>query len=166
MIQDRNGRCSSRTNQWRANRDAHMANRLFCSFGLEYLTPDLLTLSIECKCRTMVGWSQFITFANSRVYWRESLWIDVLKRSSWTWSVSNVKMILLKTRKPFSCRALSNVIEPIHGGNVSGWPRCCFLCIELRENKLSEMVQFLHLELHFLASTVPLTILKLQNFNM
>ena len=29
------------------------------------------------------------------------------QRSSWTWSVTNVKMILLKTRKSFSCRALS-----------------------------------------------------------
>ena len=53
----------------------------FCGFGLEY-TPDFLTLPIECKCRTMVEWSQFITFASSRVHWRGSLWINVFKRSS------------------------------------------------------------------------------------
>ena len=49
----------------------------FCCFDL-----DFLTLSIECKCRTMVEWSQFITFASSRVHWRGSLWINEFKRSS------------------------------------------------------------------------------------
>ena len=36
----------------------------------------------ECKCCTMVQWSQFITFASSRVHWRGSLWINVFKRFS------------------------------------------------------------------------------------
>ena len=35
-----------------------------------------------------------------------------------------------------------------------------------QEKNVSEMFQFLHLALHFLASTAPLTILKWQNFNM
>ena len=57
----------------------------FCGFGLEHALPIhliFLTLPIECKCRTMVECSQFITFASSRVHWRGSLWINVLKRSS------------------------------------------------------------------------------------
>ena len=31
-------------------------------------TLDFLTLPIECRCCTMVEWSQFITFASSRVH--------------------------------------------------------------------------------------------------
>ena len=72
-IQDRNGRCCSRANQWRASREAHMVTRWFFWFWLRACgthTPDFLTLSIECKCRTMMEWSQFITFASSRVNWR------------------------------------------------------------------------------------------------
>ena len=46
------------------------------------------------------------------------------RRSSWMWNVTNVKTILLKTRKPFSCRALSDGIVPIHGANVSGCLHC------------------------------------------
>ena len=45
-------------------------------------TPGFLTLPIECKCHTMVEWSQFITFASSRVHWCGSLWINVFKQSS------------------------------------------------------------------------------------
>ena len=45
-------------------------------------TLDFWSFLIECKCRTMVEWSQFITFANSRVHWCGSLWINVFKRSS------------------------------------------------------------------------------------
>ena len=61
----------------------------------------------------MVEWSQFITFASSRVHWCGSLWINVFKWSSTNpkglpeGGVStNVKTILLKTRKPFSCHVL------------------------------------------------------------
>ena len=35
-----------------------------------------------------------------------------------------------------------------------------------QEKNMSEMLQLLHLALHFLASTTPLTIFKWQNFNM
>ena len=45
-------------------------------------TADFWTLTIECKCRTLVEWSQFITFASSRIYWRGPLWINVFKRCS------------------------------------------------------------------------------------
>ena len=34
-----------------------------------------------------------------------------------------------------------------------------------QEKNMSEIFRFLHLALHFLASTAPLTILKWQNFN-
>ena len=45
-------------------------------------TPNFLILPTEFKFRTMVEWSQFITFASYRVHWRGSLWINVFKRSS------------------------------------------------------------------------------------
>ena len=47
-------------------------------------TPDFWTLPIECKCRKMVEWPEFITFASSRVHWHGSLWINAFK-----WSSSN-----------------------------------------------------------------------------
>ena len=73
------------TNLWRASRDAHMDTHWFFLFWLRACgthTPDFLTLPIECRCCTMVEWSQFITFASSRVHWHGSLWINVFKRSS------------------------------------------------------------------------------------
>ena len=45
-------------------------------------TSNFWTLPIEYKCCTMVEWSQFITFASSRVHWGRSLWINVFNRSS------------------------------------------------------------------------------------
>ena len=67
---------------------------------------------------------------------------------------------------PFSCRALSDGIAPIHGANVSG-RLCCFRpSVEFKEKNMSEMFQILHLALHFIASTALLTIFKRQNFNM
>ena len=54
----------------------------------------------------------------------------------------------------------------IHGTNVSGRLRYFRLSTELKAKNMSEMVQFLHLALHFLAPTAPLTIFKWQNFNM
>ena len=45
-------------------------------------SPHFWTLPIECKCRTMMECSQFITFSNSRIHGRGSLWINVFKRSS------------------------------------------------------------------------------------
>ena len=46
---------------------AEMPPADFCGFGLEHMIPDFLTLVIECKCRTMEEWSQFISFASCRV---------------------------------------------------------------------------------------------------
>ena len=60
----------------------------------------------------------------------------------------------------FPCRALSDGIVPIHGANVSVRLRCFRPSFELKEKNMSEMFQFLHLSLHFLASTAPLTIFK------
>ena len=76
--------------------------------------------------------------------------------SSSTWNVTNAKRILLKTRKPFSWRTLSDGIVPKHSGNVSG----CFRrsIINFEEKNTSEMFQFLPLVLHFLVSMAPLTI--------
>ena len=133
---------------------------------------DFWTLLIECKYHTMVEWSQFITFASSRVHWCGSLWINVFKRSSSNpeglpeRGVSLIKTILLKTRKLFSCRTLSDGIVPIHGENVSSRLHCFRPSIELKSKNMSEMCQFLYLALHLLASMAPLTILKWQNFNM
>ena len=76
------------------------------------------------------------------------------------WSVTNVKTILLKTRKPFSCCALSNGTVPIHGTNVSDHLCCFHPSIEFKEKSMLEMFQFLHLAFHFLASKTPLTIFK------
>ena len=84
------------------------------------------------------------------------------RRSFWTLCDTNVKTILVKTRKPFSCLALSDGIIPIHGANVSGCLRCFRSSIELKDKKKSKMFQFPHLALHFLASMVPLTVFKWQ----
>ena len=85
MRQHRNGWYCSWVNRWRASREAHMATHWFLWFllwacGTHY--PDFRTWPIEWKCRMMVEWSQFITFASSRIHWRGSLWINVFKRSS------------------------------------------------------------------------------------
>ena len=76
------------------------------------------------------------------------------------WSVTNIKTMLLKTRKPFSCRVLSDDIIPIPGANVSGRLRYSRPSIELKEKNMSKIFQFLHLALHFLASMIPPTIFK------
>ena len=49
------------------------------------------------------------------------------RRSSWTWSVTKTKTILLKTRKLFPCLVLSNDIVHIHGANggAGGNMRAC-----------------------------------------
>ena len=97
-------------------------------------------------------------------HWRGSLWIYVIERSlTYPKGLSErgvsliKKTILLKTRKPFSCRALSDDIVPIHGANVSGRLRFFRPSIEIKEKNMTEVFQLLHLSLHFLASTVPLT---------
>ena len=151
-----------------------MATRWLLRFWLRmrypYTAPDFLTLPIECKWCTMVERSQFITFTSSGVHWRGSLLINVFKRpslpyrSSLTWSVTNVKIILLKTRQPFSWRALSDGIVPIHGTNVSGRLRC--FRPSLNSEEYVGNVPILHLALHFLASTAPFTIFKWENFNL
>ena len=68
MIKDRNGRSCSGANRWRVSRIAHMATCWSLWFWLRARgtnTSDFLILPIECKCHTMVEWSQFITFASS-----------------------------------------------------------------------------------------------------
>ena len=79
---------------------------------------------------------------------------------------SQCKTILFEMRKIFSCCALSDGIIPIDGANVSDRLRCFHPSIELKENNMSEMFQFLHLALHFLVCTALLTIFKWQNFHM
>ena len=93
----------------------------------------------------------------------DCVWTIFIKprRSSWTWSVTNVKRSSLKRKKPFSCRALSDGIVPIHGANVSGRLLCFRPSIEFKEKNMWEMFQFLHFALHFLVFTAPVTI-----FNM
>ena len=133
-------------------------------------TPDFLILPIECKCRKMVEWSQFVTFTSSQVHWRGSFWINVFKRSS-----SNLEglpergvslmakrsslkrenhffaVLSLKALSPYMFLAASAAFTPSLNSNR----RICQKCSN-----------FPILELHFLASTAPPTIFKWQNFNM
>ena len=100
-IQDRNGRCCSQANPWRASRDTHMSTRWFLWFWVRACsthTPNFLTLSIECKCHTMVEWSQFITFASSRVHWRGWLWINALNDLYHTRNVFLERGVLLMSK--------------------------------------------------------------------
>ena len=164
-IQDRNGQCCSQANQWPASRDAHMATCWFLWFWLRACgthAPDFWTLPIQCKCHTMMDWSQFITFASSWVHWLGSLWINAFKQSS-----SNPKglergLSLMSKwsflKWPFSCSALSDGIVPMRSTNDFGCLCSFYPFIELKEKNMSEMFQFLHLALHFLVSTAPLTI--------
>lgn len=53
---------------------------LFCFKACDITHPIFGTVPIECKCRTMVEWSRFITFAISQVDRRGSLRIEFFKR--------------------------------------------------------------------------------------
>ena len=46
-----------------------------CGFGLEHLVPiyPIFNFPIECKCWTMVEWSQFITFASCSIARKEGI---------------------------------------------------------------------------------------------
>ena len=158
MIQDRNGQYCSWTNQWRANRNAHMAIHWFLWFWLRACQNWMQMLHHG----QMVIVSHLPVLEYTDVDHCGLMSLNDLYQTPW--SVTNVKTILLKTRKSFSCRALSAGIVPIHGANFSGCLRCP--SVKLKEKNMSEMFQFLHLALHFLASTAPLTIFKWQNFNM
>ena len=48
-------------------------------FGFGY--TQFWTLSIECKCRMMVEWSQFIIFASSRAHWRGLMCLNDLHQT-------------------------------------------------------------------------------------
>ena len=84
-VQDGNGRCfhdpiadeQSKMHIWPP---ADFLRFWLTEFGTH--TPDFFIFPIEYKCHMMVEWSQFITFASSRVHWRGSLWINVFGRSS------------------------------------------------------------------------------------
>ena len=138
----------------------------FCGFDLEHAVP------IECKCRTMVEWSQFIKFFSFRVHWHGSLWINVFKRS-----FSNPeglpergvslmsKLSSLKRENHFivmlSPMALSPYIVQMFLAASTA-----FAPLSNSNRRCEEIFQFLHLALLFLASAAPLTIFKWQNFNM
>ena len=105
--------------------------------------------------------------AGSRVHWHGSLWFNVFKQSSSSSEglpergVSLMpKRSSLKRENHFFFLALSDGIVPIQGANVSSRLRYFRPSIELKEKIISEMFQFLHLTLHFLASTAPFTIFK------
>ena len=113
----------------------------------------------------MVQWSQFVTFASSRGYWRGSLWINVFKRSSSNSEGLPERGVSLMSKRSSLKRenyfhAVLSPLAPIHSANVSGRLRCFRPSIELNEKNMSEMFQFLHLALNFLASTVPFTIFQ------
>ena len=147
----------------------------FCGFGLEHAVPidpthGFWTFPIECKCRTMVEWSQFITFTSSRVHWRGSLWINVFKRSSNPEGLPERGVSLMSKR--FSIKRENHFLavpSPMalsyNDTNVSDRLRC-FRSTELKKMNMSEMFKFLHTAVHFIASTAPFTIFKWQKFNM
>ena len=149
----------------------------FCVFGLEHVVPittDFLTVPIKCNIVARRWWtghssSHLPVLENTNMDHCELMHLNNFhktRRSYWMWSLADVKTIPHKTRRPFSCRTLSDGIVTIHGANVSVRLRCFRPSIELEQKNMSEMFQFLHLALHFLASMVPLAIFKWQNFNM
>ena len=153
-----------------------MATRWFLWFWLRACgthTPDFWTLPIECKSCTMIQWSQLITFASSRVHWHGSLWINVFERySSNSEGLPERGVSLMSKRSSLkrenhfrallSSMALSpykaKTFVPASSSFAPQWTQ--------KEKNMSKMFQFLHLALHFLASTAPLTIFKWQNYNM
>ena len=116
----------------------------FCGFGLEHAVP-IHPIFEPCPLNGNVArWcnGQFITFVSSRVHWSGSLSIYVFKRSSSNSDGSPECGVSLmskrsssKTRKPYSCHALSNGIVFIHGENVSGRLHCFHPSIELKEKE-------------------------------
>ena len=144
----------------------------FCGFCLEHAvthTPDLLTLPIELKCHTMVEWSQFITFASSRIQYTDvgHCWL-MFKRSSSNpeglpgCGVSLMSKLSFSKRENHFYAVLSQMALPITTQMFLA-ASAAFVPL-LNSKRRSEMFQFLHFELHFLASTAPLTIFKWQNF--
>ena len=59
---------------------------------------DFLILPIKCKCRMIVEWLQFITFASSRVHWRGWLWINALNDLYHTRNVFLERGVLLMSK--------------------------------------------------------------------
>lgn len=77
-------------------------------------TLNFCTLPIEYRCHTIVGWSQSIKSANTRVDWWGLSWIKVFKWVSlklvfsWMWRVIHVKNATSETGKHF-CAILSPI---------------------------------------------------------
>ena len=171
-MQDRNGRCFHEP-IYDQQAEIHICPPAdFCGFGLEHAVPIHPNFEPCPLNENDVRW--WNDHSSSHLPVIEYTDVDHCglmclktfiepRRSSWTWSLTNVKTILLKTRKPFSCHSISDGTVPIHGVNVCGRLRCFRPSIELKEKNMSEMFQFLNLALHFLAS---LTHFKWQNFNM
>ena len=92
------------------------------------------------------------------------MWLNIFIkpwRSFWTWIVTNVKTILLKKILfALSPMALSSTAQMF----LAAFP--AFAPLLNSEKSLSEMFQFHHMALHFLASAALLIIFKWQNFNM
>ena len=120
---------------------------------------------IECKCRTVVEWSQLITIASSRVHWRGSLWINVFQRSSSNPEGFPERAVSLMSKRYSFKREnfFLAVLVPIHGANVSGRLRCFRPYIELKEKNMSEIFQFLHLSVHGFTHYIQLTKLRYVN---
>ena len=149
MIQDRYGRCCSWANRWQASRDAHLATRWVLWFWLRACGTNILHPIFEpCPLNTNVArwWnghsSSYLQFSSTLTwiivdYCVQTIFIKPRSSSS-TWSVTNIKTILLKARKPFSCRSVSDGIVPVHGANVS-YGLCCFRpTFELKENNCND----------------------------
>ena len=135
-------------------------------------TPDFWTLPTECKCRTMVEWSQFITFASSRVHWRGSLWFNVFKPSSSNpESLPELGESLMSKRS--SLKGENHFLAVLSPMALSPYMVKCFwpppsllsLYWTQREEYVGNVPTSPH-DTPFLASTAPLTIFKWQNFTV
>ena len=112
-----------------------MATQWFCGFGLEHVVPIYPIFYFEpCPLNANVArWWKGHSSSHLPVFEYTDLdhcGLMCLNDLHQTLKVTNVKTILLKTRKLFSCHAFSDGIVPIHGANVSG---CLRPSIELRK---------------------------------
>ena len=116
-----------------------------------------LTFSVKFKCPTTVDGPR------SRVLWRGSLFFIKSRRSSWTWSVTKVKTILIKTI--FLPCSLRWYCPHTQRKSIRPPPLLSSLYGTQREEYVGN-VPISPLSTPFLASTAPLTIFNWQNFNV
>ena len=167
-MHDMNGHCCSRVNRWRITD--------FCGFGLEHVVyPYSSFFNFDhwmqiSHDNVMITVHHIFQFSNTLTWIIMSIY--VFKRPSNHEALPERGESLMSKRSSLKrehhfLAVLSPIkLSPIHGASVSGYLHCFCPSIEFKEKNMSEMFQFLHLSIHYLASTTPLTIFKWQNFNM